>query len=306
MSEIRQFFSAREVLEVVTPILGRAAGTDPALEPFDCLYEGPGYPAGLTLYLQTSPEFHMKRLLAAGSGAIYQLSHAFRNGECGSWHNPEFTLLEWYRPGFDHHQLMDEVADLVTQSLAASLPVTKISYSELFQDYFPWDPLDVGEEELRQSAVHSGITLSDSDASLDRDQWLNLLISHVIEPDLARDGLVFVHDYPASQAALARLNPDDPRVASRFELYYQGVELANGFHELADASEQLERFREDNAKRAKNNQQELPVDMQLISAMEVQGLPDCAGVALGLDRLLMLQQDAESLGDVMAFPLDLA
>ena len=265
------------MLEVVTPVLGRAAGTDPALEPFECLFEGPGYSSGLPLYLQTSPEFHMKRLLAAGSGAIYQVSHAFRNGESGSWHNPEFTLLEWYRPDFDHHQLMSEVADLVTQSLDAELPVKKISYSKLFQHYFSWNPLDVDERELRQSAAHNGISLSGSDGLMDRDQWLNLLMSHVIEPDLAHEGLVFVHDYPASQAALARLNPDDPRVASRFELYCQGVELANGFHELADASEQLERFHEENAKRYKNNQRELPIDMQLISAMQVQGLPDCAG-----------------------------
>ena len=306
LARIRDFFASHEVLEVVTPVLGHAAGTDPALEPFHCVYRGPGAPSGLTLYLQTSPEFHMKRLLAAGSGPIYQISHAFRNGESGARHNPEFTLLEWYRPGFDHHQLMKEVAELASHVLERQLPVTKSGYAELFQRYFSWDPLEVDLASLEQAAREHGIAVSGRGGLQDRDQWLDLLMSHVIEPQLGQGGLDFVYDYPASQAALARLDPADPRVANRFELYYCGLELANGFYELIDAAEQLDRFRADNVERERNGQPALPIDMQLIDAMEYPGLPDCAGVALGLDRLLMLNQGAGHLQDAMCFPLERA
>lgn len=298
---VRQFFRDREVLEVNTPVLSQATSTDPAIEPFATRYSGPAYPDGLTLYLQTSPEFAMKRLLAQGSGPIYQLCPVFRNGEFGSRHNPEFTLLEWYRPGFDHHRLMAEVAELVMACIGRELAMEKTSYVDLFQQNFGWDPLEVGLPILVETAVLHGIDV-DRNTLRSVDQWLDLLMSLVVEPRLGREKLTFVYDYPASQASLARLHPQDQRLACRFELYYQGVELANGFHELADAAEQQSRFEQENDQRKRAGQPVLPIDYRLIEALET-GLPDCAGVALGLDRLLMLKLGAESLDQVLSFPL---
>ena len=299
LEKIRAFFRERGVLEVATPVLGAAAGTDPAIEPFETRYRGPGFDGGLALYLQTSPEFHMKRLLAEGSGDIYQVMPVFRQGELGARHNPEFTLLEWYRLGFDHHQLMEEVAELVNCCLAEARSLEKRTYSSLFQEQFGWDPLTVGQEKLQATAASLGLEVEGLES---RDQWLDLLVSMVIEPKLGRGKLTFVHDYPASQASLARLNPRDPRVACRFELYVEGVELANGFHELSDPVEQLARFEADNLERQRKGQQLLPVDNRLIAALE-RGLPDCSGVALGFDRLLMLSTGASCLSEVLSFPL---
>ncbi len=298
--EVRRFFRARGVLEVDTPLLSAAAGTDPALEPFvtrHCGAEG-----DRARYLQTSPEFHMKRLLAEGSGDIFQIAHAFRQGELGRRHNPEFILLEWYRIGYDHHRLMVEVAELVNRLLDRKLPVEKITYRSLFQRRFGWDPLETAAAEMARTAAKEGIAMG---GSLDRDQWLDLLMGAVVQRELGRGALTFVHDYPASQASLARLHPQDFRLASRFELYLEGVELANGFHELTDAAEQLARFEADNRKRRQRGQQPLPVDRRLIEALE-RGLPDCSGVALGLDRLLMLKLEAGALAEVLTFPYAVA
>ena len=299
LEEVCAFFRQRGVLEVTTPVLGAAGGTDPAIEPFQTRYRGPGADDGLTLFLQTSPEFHMKRLLAAGSGDIYQVMPVFRQGELGPRHNPEFTLLEWYRLGFDHHRLMEEVGELVNHCLGEERGLEKRSYCGLFQERFGWDPLSVTPETLQATATAHGLEVNGLE---DRDQWLDLLMSMVIEPELGRERLTFVHDYPASQASLARLNPRDPRLACRFELYVDGVELANGFHELSDPVEQLARFEADNLERQRKGQQVLPVDHRFIAALE-QGLPDCSGVALGLDRLLMLSMGASSLSEVLSFPL---
>ncbi|HHH39874.1 MAG TPA: EF-P lysine aminoacylase GenX [Sedimenticola sp.] len=296
---VRRFFRARGVLEVETPILSAATGTDPALEPFVTRYLGPGAPGGQPLYLQTSPEFPMKRLLAAGSGDIFQVAHAFRQGERGPRHNPEFTLLEWYRTGFDHHRLMEEVAELVNELLGAALPVEKVAYRALFRDRFGWDPLEAEVEEMAATAAGLGL---EAEGLETRDQWLDLLMGLALEPGLGRDRLTFVHDYPASQASLARLCPADSRLACRFELYLEGMELANGFHELTDADEQLSRFEADNRVRLARSQEPLPVDHRLIEALR-RGLPDCAGVALGLDRLLMLKQQAGAIDEVLSFPL---
>ncbi len=283
--------------EVITPVLGLSGGTDPAIEPLQTCCHGPGFASGLTLYLQPSPEFFMKRLLAAGSGSIYQIAQVFRDGESGKRHNPEFTLLEWYRPGFDHHQLIAETAELAQHLLETPLPVQKLSYCELFQQQFSWHPLSVSDAELERTARDHGVAVT---VKMERDQWLDLLMSLVIEKQLGRDRLTFVYDYPASQASLARLNPHDPQLASRFELYYQGVELANGFHELLDAEEQLQRFEADNRQRRAAGQNALPIDHQLIEAMR-NGMPDCAGVAVGLDRLWMLKLNAASLDEVLNF-----
>ena len=299
LADVRQFFLQRDVIEVCTPVLSRASGTDPAIEPLQTCYTGPGYPSGLQLYLQTSPELAMKRLLAMDSGSIYQIAPVFRDGEYGPRHNPEFTLLEWYRTDFDHHDLMDEVAELVMACLHARLPVEKISYVELFLKAFGWNPLEAGIGEMKTAALSRDIH---AEGLEHRDQWLDLLMSMVIEPTLGRQSLTFVYDYPASQASLARLNASDPRVASRFELYYQGVELANGFHELTDAVEQRRRFEEENRQRRQQGQRPLPLDENFLAALE-NGLPDCAGVALGLDRLLMLQQGKTTLEETLVFSL---
>ncbi len=301
LQQIRAFFAERGVLEVETPSLSAAALTDPAIDSLATRYIGPGHASGLNLYLHTSPEFPMKRLLAAGSGPIYQITRVFRQGEAGRRHNPEFTLLEWYRPGFDHHQLMDEVAALVAPVLGLEATAQRLSYRDAFLQFVSLDPFAASIAELRQAVERLGI--GEFDAGEDRDIWLDLILSHRVEPNLGQQGLCFLTDYPASQAALARLNPDNPAVAERFELYYRGVELANGFHELGDSAEQRKRFESEQAERAAQGREHYPMDEKLLAALEV-GLPDCAGVALGVDRLVMLAVGAESLEEVMAFTVD--
>ncbi len=301
LQQIRAFFAERGVLEVETPSLSAAALTDPAIDSLATRYIGPGHASGLNLYLHTSPEFPMKRLLAAGSGPIYQITRVFRQGEAGRRHNPEFTLLEWYRPGFDHHQLMDEVAALVAPVLGLEATAQRLSYRDAFLQFASLDPFAASIAELRQAVQRLGI--GEFDAGEERDIWLDLILSHRVEPNLGQQGLCFLTDYPASQAALARLNPDNPAVAERFELYYRGVELANGFHELGDSAEQRKRFESEQAERAAQGQEHYPMDEKLLAALEV-GLPDCAGVALGVDRLVMLAVGAESLEEVIAFTVD--
>ncbi len=287
-------------MEVETPMLSVAAITDPHLESFATRYTGPGHADGLPLYLHTSPEFPMKRLLAAGSGPIYQLCKVFRQGESGRRHNPEFTMLEWYRPGFDHHELMDEVEALAGPLLGLHGEAERLSYSEAFRRYLDIDPLEADVSILKACAEQHGIT--GFDGLEERDTWLDLLLTHRIEPELGRDGLCFLYDYPASQAALARLNPIDSRVAERFELYYRGVELANGFHELADRQEQQSRFSRELEARKAQGLPTVPMDEHFLAALDQ--LPDCAGVALGVDRLVMLALGADSIEEVMAFTIN--
>lgn len=307
LARIRLFFTDRDILEVDTPALSRAANTDPALQSFTTAYNGPGSATELSYYLQTSPEFPMKRLLAAGAGSIYQLCKVFRDGECGTQHNPEFTLLEWYRTGFDHLDLMDEVEQLLTAVLADIAPLDSVhhwTYRELFLQFAGIDPFAVLPGEL-QARLASGFGITPVGLPEDDlDCWLDLMMTHVIEPELGT-GLVFVRDYPASQAALARLRPGTPPVAARFEAYLNGVELANGFYELADAAEQRARFENDLERRRYGKQTGIAMDERLLSALEY-GLPDCAGVALGVDRLLMIASGAKCLRDVIAFPFDSA
>ncbi len=238
----------------------------------------------------------MKRLLVAGSGAIYQIGKAFRNGEAGRCHNPEFTMLEWYRPGFDLQTLMDEVAVLITQVLGVR-EISRLSYRQLFLRYVSVDPFNCTVEELKDCLEAHGVSLSGFDVLL--DDCLNLLLTHVIEQQLEA---VFVYDFPASQAMLAQVRPETPPVAERFELYVDGVELANGFHELADAAEQQQRFENDLQQRERLGLTECPMDKMLLLALQ-QGLPDCSGVALGVDRLLMIAAAAGSIEEVIAFPL---
>jgi len=300
LERMRAFFAERGLMEVETPLLSAAAISDPHLESFTTRYTGPGHADGLSLYLHTSPEFPMKRLLAAGSGPIYQLCRVFRQGEAGRRHNPEFTLLEWYRPGFDHHQLMDEVEALVAPILGLDGRAERITYRDAFLRFLAIDPLEASLDELRECARGHGVTGFEGEAN--RDVWLDILLTHNIEPELGRNRLCFLYDYPASQAALARLNPDEPRVAERFELYYQGVELANGFHELSDPAEQRKRFEAELEARRELEMELVPLDERFLASLEQ--LPDCSGVALGVDRLVMLALGANSIAEVMAFTID--
>ena len=303
LSHIRDFFAQRQVLEVDTPTMARAGVTDVHLNNFITEFVGPGAAHGLSLYLQTSPEFHMKRMLAAGYGAIYQICKAYRNEESGRLHNPEFTMLEWYRPDFDHHQLMDEMADLLQLVLTCGEP-TRITYQAAFIAVLGVCPLTGSLAELRQAGIGLG---ADNllDTEQDRDTLLQLLFALGVEPKIGQTAPCFVYDFPASQAALARISPADPRVAERFEVYFKGIELANGFHELTDATEQAERFAQDNKLRADRQLPPRPIDEYLLQALQA-GLPNCAGVALGIDRLVMLAIGAERLEQVMAFPVSRA
>ncbi len=294
LQEIRAFFADRQILEVETPLLCSSGVTDPAIEPL--LVERGDSLTG-PRYLQSSPEYAMKRLLAAGSGPIFQLARAFRDGEAGARHNPEFTLLEWYRPGFDLPQLMAEVTELVTLCLG-DMPCHRRSYRDWFVALLGIDPMlaTVAElEHLARSELDPGMM------SGDRDLWLDLLVSHLLQPRLAELGMCFVYDYPESQAALSRVDSvDGVVVGRRFELYVNGLELANGYHELVDAGEQRRRFELDNLRRREYGLSERPLDEYLLAAM-AHGLPDCSGVALGIDRLLMLLTGAADIRDVLAF-----
>ncbi|HEY6132250.1 MAG TPA: EF-P lysine aminoacylase EpmA [Halioglobus sp.] len=294
LARLRRFFADRSILEVETPLLCRSGITDPSIEPFIVVC---GESPGQRRFLQTSPEYAMKRLLAAFGEPIFQISKAFRDGEAGARHNPEFSLLEWYRPGFDHHRLMAEVADLVQQCLGER-PLQTYSYRQLFQERLQVDPFTAAVAELETIARRH---LDPGGLSGDRDLWLDLLMSHVLEPQLGDGTLCFIHDYPVSQAALARVvQADDIQVGQRFELYVEGVELANGYCELTDAPEQRQRFERDNALRRQRGQCERPVDEHLLAAL-AHGLPACSGVALGLDRLLMLATGATDISAVLAF-----
>jgi len=293
LRQIRAFFYARDVLEVDTPALSVAGNTDPNIESFSTDYTGLG--EADRLYLHTSPEFAMKRLLAADSGAIYQLCKVFRNGEAGRRHNPEFTMLEWYRPDFDHHQLMDEVAELINEVLGEK-EILRISYQRAFIEQAGIDPLDTDTSALKKCAHQHGLeqVVGMDDATV--DDWCDLLIDQVVIPRFGK-GRFFIFDYPASQAALAKISKRDSRVAERFELFIDGIEIANGFHELTDAKEQRQRFESENKKREKVGLAQLPLDENLLAALEI-GLPNCAGVALGIDRLLMLVAGVDSISDV--------
>ncbi len=303
MAEIRRFFADRGVLEVETPTMSQATVTDVHLVPFQTRFVGPGAADGVTLYMMTSPEYHMKRLLAAGSGSIYQLGRSFRNEEAGRHHNPEFTMLEWYRPHYDMYRLMNEVDDLLQQILDCNSAET-LSYQQAFLRHLGIDPLSADKAQLREAAAKLDLG-NIADTEEDRDTLLQLLFTVGVEPHIGRDKPAFVYHFPASQASLAVISTEDHRVAERFEVYFKGIELANGFHELTDGDEQLQRFEQDNRSRAKRGLPQNPIDMNLIAALK-HGLPDCSGVALGVDRLVMLALNAERLSDVIAFPVNIA
>lgn len=302
IAHIRHFFAEHDILEVETPAMSQASVTDRHLRSFKTHLTRPGSLESVPLYLTTSPEYHMKRLLAAGSGPIFQLSRSFRDEEWGDWHNPEFTLLEWYQFG-DLSQLMAYVEQLLVTLLACQ-SAERLSYQQLFQRTVGLDPLIANRQQLQAAAAHYPLS-QELQQEQDCDTLLQLLFSVAIEPQLGRDRPLFITDFPASQAALAQINSQDPRVAERFELYYQGVELANGFHELRDAEEQRQRFQQDNQQRQREGLPLQPIDHRLLAALQA-GLPDCSGVALGVDRLLMLALGVPRIQSVIAFATPIA
>jgi len=301
MAEIRRFFADRGVLEVDTPAMSQATVTDVHLFPFQTRFVGPGASAGIDLYLMTSPEYHMKRLLAAGSGPIYQLCRSFRNEEMGRHHNPEFTMLEWYRPHYDMYRLMNEVDDLLQQVLDCA-PAETLSYQQAFLRHLEIDPLSADKAQLREVAEKLGAgDLANREE--DRDTLLQLLFMLGVEPEIGKEKPAFVYHFPATQASLAEISTEDHRVAERFEVYFKGIELANGFRELTDSREQRQRFMQDNKKRVAAGLPEHPIDTNLLDAL-AHGMPECSGVALGVDRIIMLALKAEQLSEVIAFSVD--
>jgi lysyl-tRNA synthetase class 2 len=298
-ARIRDFFAERGVLEVETPVLSMAGNTDPNIASFRLEFSGRTDGAPRTRWLRTSPEYPLKRLLAAGIGDCYELGRVFRDGEAGGRHNPEFTMLEWYRVGWNHLRLIDESVELVRAALALvdRIPgYVRSTYRDVYFGRLGIDPFTATDEAL-QAAL--GDIRIDADG-LARDDWLDLLMTHRLQPAFAADQLLAIHDYPASQCALARIRHDDPPVAERFELYLGPLELANGYHELTDAGEQRLRFERDLAVRGHRGSAAPPVDRNLLEAM-THGLPECAGVALGVDRLLMAMLGTVSIDAVVAF-----
>lgn len=294
--KIRAYFMEQQVMEVDTPIGSRFGNSDPSIESLQTNYQGQGVKDQLTLYLQTSPEFFMKRLLAAGSGSIYQIATVFRQGEMGRYHHPEFKMLEWYRLDFSLHQLMHEVATLCQTLFDCQLKVEYYQYHQLFMDYFNIDIEQADDKMLAKIANQHQQT----DLYLDKNGWLDYLLSHWIIPNLDPQVLTFIYYFPIEQASLARIKSGNPAVAERFEMIYQGIELANGFHELDDPMEQKGRFEAENKQRKRLNLPLIPIDDYLIDALAA-GLPDCSGVALGLDRLLMIKAQKSMLEEVLSF-----
>ncbi|WGE50619.1 elongation factor P--(R)-beta-lysine ligase [Actinobacillus equuli subsp. haemolyticus] len=299
MAEIRQFFKDRGVLEVETPALSEFSVTDVHLSTFSTQFLSPFASEAKTLHLMTSPEYHMKRLLAAGSGSIFQLCRVFRNEEAGKRHNPEFTMLEWYRPHFDMYRLINEVDDLLQQILDCE-PAESYSYQFVFQTYVGLDPLSATRAQLVEKARKHGFPCEDDE---NRDTLLQFLFSEIVEANIGKERPTAVYHFPSSQAALAQISSEDHRVAERFEVYYKGLELANGFHELSDAKEQMRRFEQDNVQRVQMGLPAQQLDTRFLAALKA-GIPNCSGVALGVDRLMMIAMNAEKIDEVMAFGVE--
>ena len=290
LARIRMFFAARGAMEVDTPMLSAHATVDFHI---DSVRAG-------DRWLHTSPEFAMKRLLAAGSGAIWQLCHVFRAGDLGRHHNPEFLMLEWYRPGADHHRLMDEIVELlVTLGVTPAGTVERMTYRDAWREHAGVDPFTADIPALVR-ALGAKADPPAGARDFDRDAWLDFGMGLVVGPRLGRPAPLFIYDFPASQAALARVRQGEPAVAERFELFWKGQELANGFHELGDAAEQRRRFEAERDKRRVAGRDVPPFDANLVAALEA-GFPDCAGVALGVDRLLMLLLGLPELAAAMPF-----
>ena len=304
IAKIRDFFNKKAVLEVETPILGSASVPDLYIESFETVYKS--NTEERKLYMQTSPEFAMKRLLAAGYGAIFQIFRSFRNGEFGDRHNPEFTMLEWYQPKYDHNMLIDEV-DVFLQHVISTKPANKISYQDLFISFLKINPHLCDKNDLWLILEKKEILPNQNINNFSRTDLLDLLFSHFIEPNIAQHEPLAVYDFPKEQAALARIEINDKgvKLAKRFEFYFKGYEIANGYFELDCAKEQLERFKLDLKARREKGLAEPAIDYNLIKALEA-GMGKCAGVAVGVDRLVMIALNCRKIKDVVAFPLDIA
>ena len=317
LDAIRQHFRAAGYFEVETPLLSRDTSVDAHLEPFSIAQVSGDGDLSSELFFQTSPEFCMKRLLASGAQAIFQICRAARHGESGQFHNPEFTMIEWYRVGDTYRDQMRFTESLVRSALAAvseasgrerSLGTAEFgrhTFDEAFGIHAGQRVLDSSPDDLKLLAERNSVIAPESLDFEDRDGWLNLLLAHLVEPHLGRSHPEFLYDYPASQAALARIRPDHPPVAERFELYVDGIEICNGYDELTDPDELRTRIAEQNQLRLKNGQRTLPVESRLLDAMDY-GLPRCSGVALGFDRLFMLGLGYTTVADVIAFPINRA
>lgn len=302
IQQVRQFFYDRNVLEVETPTLSQASIPDPNI--YSLTTDIQFGPDSKTYFLQTSPEFHMKRLLASGCGSIFQICKAFRNSEAGSNHNPEFTILEWYQLNYGIEELMTETSDLLTH-LMQTQPASKISYQAIFKQFLNIDPLNIDMKTLREFAIALD---AEQYSALDfshKDDWLNVLFANHIEPHLGTEQPTMIYHYPASQSALARINSIDSRIAERFEVFYKGVELGNGFNELTDPDEQLRRFESNNIERCIRNLPTIPIDFNFIRALK-KGLPMCSGIAMGLDRIMMLITNKRHINEILAFPFEKA
>jgi len=307
LQQTRQFFAERGVIEVETPALSQGTVTDVYLDAISCKYDFlADSPAGHSteLFLQTSPEFHMKRLLASGYGCIYSIAKAFRHEEAGSYHNPEFTMLEWYRIGFDQFDLMSEVSDLLKSILGCNEPLFT-SYRDIFVKKVSIDPLVASFDDLVDVLNKHNKSADWLIEMNDVDLLLQFIFTEIIEPAIGIHQPQFIYDFPIAQASLAKRSTDDPRVAQRFECYYRGIELVNGFNELTDADEQHLRFEQDNAKRKEQGLAVKPIDKNFIAALN-HGLPQCSGVALGIDRLVMLALDSKEISEVQSFSIERA
>ncbi|MEE9424827.1 MAG: EF-P lysine aminoacylase EpmA [Methylococcales bacterium] len=302
LSQLRVFFAQRNVLEVETPALYPFTNPDPMIEGFEVLET---QHHSDSLHLQTSPEFSMKRLLAAGSGAIYQICRAYRKSESGRYHNPEFTILEWYRPGYTLHQLMKEVTELLVEVLPVScLPhqAVYLTYQSVFSKAVGIDPLSASLNDFESAAETLGYPEAQMICADNRSAWLDFMFSHVVQPDLQLQRIVFVYNYPACQSALARLHPQQPEVAERVEVFINGVELGNGFQELTDSKEQRQRFIQQQRERIEHGMTVPSLDEDFLAALDA-GIPETAGIAIGLDRLLMSACSMDTISQVLTFPL---
>jgi len=291
----RNFFFERSVIEVDTPILSQAAPIDAHIDVMTLSFKD-----GSHGYLHTSPEYAMKRLLALGMKDIYQLSHVYREGELGPLHNPEFTMVEWYRLGIDLLQMIEETEDFIRLFLG-ELPTERITYRQALIKYAGLDYVPATPDEINECARSHGLILSQEAKLWDKDTLLQALMSFVVEPHLGKNTLCTIYQFPATQAALAKTATiNNETTASRFEIYYKGIELANGYHELTNAAEQRRRFNESNQKRALLGKEQLKIDENLLSALE-KGLPDCCGVAVGFDRLMLLRLGKKTLAEILPF-----
>lgn len=305
LQQLRQFFAERGFLEVETPLLSADTVVDRHLDPLSvCLFDDPRLPEiGRRCWLQTSPEFGLKRLLAAGGEALFQVTRAFRGGERGPRHNPEFTLVEWYRVGDDYAAGMDLLAELARELLERG-PPERVTYQEAFRRHAGFDPWELSDQQLVDE-IRTREPAAPAYPVEDRDSWLNLALASWVEPCLGRTAPTLLYDYPASQAALARVRPGPPPVAERFELYVEGMELANGYHELLEPAVLRRRNAENNQQRRADGKPELPAESRLLAAMDF-GLPASSGVALGFDRLVMAVVGARDIAEVLTFPSEIA